>query len=85
MGHTLRDQARLLARVRRLKGQVTAIERALQEGRECADILQQLAAIRGAANGLMSSVLEGHVREHMGPSLDRDTKVLLEVIRRYLR
>ena len=85
MGHTLRDQARLLARVRRLKGQVAAIERALQEGQDCAGILQQLAAIRGAANGLMSNVLEGHVREHMGPSRDRDTKVLLEVIRRYLQ
>lgn len=85
MSHTLRDQARLLARVRRLKGQVAAVERALQDGQECADVLQQLAAVRGAANGLMSSVLEGHVREHMGPSRDRDSRALLEVIRRYLK
>jgi len=85
MGHTLRDQAKLLVRIRRLKGQVAAVERALQEGRECADVLQQLAAVRGAANSLMSNVLEGHVREHMGPTRDRDSKALLEVIRRYLK
>lgn len=85
MGHTVRNQARLLARVRRLKGQVAAVERALNEEHECAEILQQLAAVRGAANGLMSTVLEGHVREHMGPAQDRDTQALLDVIRRYLK
>lgn len=85
MGHTVGSQARMLARVRRLKGQVEAVERALQGERECAEILQQLAAIRGAANGLMSTVLEGHVREHMGPAGDSDTQALLGVIRRYLK
>ena len=85
MGHTVRSQAQLLARVRRLTGQVEAVERALQQEQECAEILQQLAAIRGAANGLMSTVLEGHVREHMGPARDRDTQALLDVIRRYLK
>ena len=85
MGHTIKDQARLLARVRRLKGQVEAVERALLQEQECAEILQQLAAIRGAANGVMSMVLEGHVREHMGPAPDRDTQALLDVIRRYLK
>lgn len=85
MGHTVRSQAKLLARVRRLKGQVEAVERALLQERECAEILQQLAAIRGAANGVMSTVLEGHVREHMGATRDRDTQALLDVIRRYLK
>ena len=85
MGHTVRSQPQLLARVRRLKGQVEAVERALKEERECAEILQQLAAIRGAANGLMSNVLEGHVREHLGSARDSDTQALLDVIRRYLK
>ena len=85
MAHTTRRQAVLLARVRRLKGQVEAVERALAEDWECADVLQQLAAIRGATNGLMSAVLEGHVREHMGSARDRDSRALLDVIRRYLR
>ena len=85
MAHALRDQARLLARVRRLRGQVEAVERALADGRDCADVLQQLSAIRGAANGLMSAVLEEHAREHLQLDRDRESEVFLEVLRRYLR
>jgi DNA-binding FrmR family transcriptional regulator len=85
MGHTVSNQKQLLARVRRISGQVGALERALTQERECSEILQQLAAIRGAANGLMAIVLEGHVREHIGAGRDRDTQALLEVIRRYLK
>ena len=85
MSHVVRGQAKLLARVRRLKGQVAAIEQALLDERECADVLQQIAAVRGAVNGLMASVIEGHVREHMGPGTDSDTEALLTVIHRYLK
>lgn len=67
MPHTVRDQKKLLARVRRIKGQTEALEQALQLETECAAVLQQIAAIRGAVNGLMSEVLEGHIREHLGP------------------
>jgi len=66
MAHTIRDQKKLLARVRRIKGQAAALENALSEQVECAAILQQIAAIRGAVNGLMAEVLEGHIREHLG-------------------
>jgi len=34
------------------------LERALEAGADCAPVLQQIAAIRGAVNGLMSEVLE---------------------------
>ena len=85
MGHVVHDKARLLARARRLRGQVESVERALDAGADCADVLQQLAAVRGAANGLMASVLEGHVREHMGVRRNRDTDAFLEVVRRYLK
>lgn len=56
----------LLARIRRIKGQTQALERALEEGQDCGVVLQQLAAVRGAVNGLMLEVLEGHMREHLG-------------------
>ena len=56
-----------MTRVRRIKGQAEALERALDQGSECAAILQQIAAIRGAVNGLMAEVLEGHLRDHLGP------------------
>lgn len=63
--HTERDLNRLLTRVRRIKGQVEAIERGLSGHQHCSDILQQIAACRGAVNGLMAHVLEGHIREHV--------------------
>jgi DNA-binding FrmR family transcriptional regulator len=85
MAHVVRNQAQLLARVRRLKGQVAAIEQALLDEQECADVLQQIAAVRGALNGLMANVIEGHLREHMGRGADSDTEALLTVIHRYLK
>jgi DNA-binding FrmR family transcriptional regulator len=54
MSHTQQDQAKLLARVRRLTGQMQALERALLAQAPCADVLQQLASIRGALNGVVS-------------------------------
>jgi DNA-binding FrmR family transcriptional regulator len=85
MAHTIRDKKQLLSRARRLKGQATAIERALTEERDCGEVLQQLAAIRGAANSLMATVLEGHVKEHLGGLRSQDAKTLLSIVRSYLR
>jgi len=63
MPHTVEEKKRVLARVRRLRGQVDALEKALDEGAECGPVLQQIAAVRGAVNGLMAGVLESHLRE----------------------
>jgi hypothetical protein len=52
MSHTIRQKKKLIARVSRLKGQLGAVERALEAERPCGDILQLLASIRGALNGL---------------------------------
>ena len=66
MPHTLKDKKQLLMRVRRIKGQAEALEKNLDQGSECSAVLQQIAAIRGAVNGLMLEVLEGHLRDHLG-------------------
>ena len=63
MPHDPADKKKALARVRRIRGQLDALERALEAGADCAPVLQQLAAVRGAVNGLMSEVLESHLRE----------------------
>ena len=68
-----------------MMGQLEAVERALDSGSECDAILQQLAAIRGAANALMSQVLEGHVREHLRAKPGTDLDVLVGILQRYLR
>ena len=71
MVHTVRDRAKLLTRVRRIRGQVSAIEGLLQEEVDCERVLQTIAACRGAINGLMAEVVEDHVRFHVvGPDID---------------
>lgn len=90
MAHTSRDKRRLLARLRRIRGQIDALERAIGRDAECAAVLQQIAAVRGAANGLLADVLEGHLAEHFvnGPgrrALQRDREAISAVVRRYFR
>lgn len=66
MPHSAEEKKRVLARVGRMRGQVEALQRALQQGVACAAVLQQIAALRGAVNGLMAQVLESHLREELG-------------------
>ena len=61
MAHTTKEKEKLLRRVRRIRGQVDAIERALDSEQECGGSLQLMAACRGALNGLMAELIEGHV------------------------
>jgi FrmR/RcnR family transcriptional regulator, repressor of frmRAB operon len=87
----LRDKRGLVNRVRRLRGQVDAIERALAGAASCSDLLQRITAARGAINGLMAEVLEEHVREYLSPD-DSETdprqadaaEELIEIIHSYL-
>jgi len=66
MSHTIAGKKKLLSRVRRIKGQSLALETALVGELNCMAVLQQVAAIKGAVNGLMKEVLEAHLREHLG-------------------
>ncbi len=91
MAHTIKEKKPLLARVRRIQGQAAALERALEQESDCSAVLQQIAAIRGAVNGLMAQVLEGHLREHLAAD-DRtpqerleDIEQVVSVLRSYLK
>jgi len=92
MSHTVRDKKKLLGRVRRIRGQVEGLERAIESELECADILHRIAAIRGAMNGLMSEVLEEHIRTHIAdPDIasarerNKGADELIDVLRSYMR
>ncbi len=91
MAHTVLNKKPLLARIRRIKGQTEALEKALENAEDCAVILQQLAAVRGAVNGLMLQVMEGHVREHLGAvdasqaQREKDLDVVIAVMRSYVK
>lgn len=84
MAHTIKDKKALLTRVRRIKGQSEALERAIDQEVECNAVLQQIAAIRGAVNGLMAEVLTGHIREHLGPK-SKDSKRRAEDMQQVVR
>jgi DNA-binding FrmR family transcriptional regulator len=91
LSHTTKNKAKTLSRVRRIKGQVEAIERALDGEVECEEILQLVASCRGALNGLMTELIDGHLRFHV---LDPEQKTcpsqleaadeLMAVVKRYL-
>ncbi|MGO4213290.1 metal/formaldehyde-sensitive transcriptional repressor [Terriglobus sp. 2YAB30_2] len=92
MSTTDREALKLLNRVRRLRGQLDAVERALTNKEDCADVLMLLAAVRGGVNGLMAEVMEEHIRHHlaeagevqrpMSPELAED---LIDLLRSYLK
>ena len=68
MSHTIRDKKQLLLRVHRIRGQIDAVERQLQEEEDCSTVLLTVSAARGAINGLMAQIIEGHIRDHVASS-----------------
>jgi DNA-binding FrmR family transcriptional regulator len=92
MAHTTRDREKLVMRIKRIRGQVDGIQRMLDESDDCFAVLQTVAACRGALTGLMTEVIEGHVREHiLDPTQEptaeqrRASEQLIEVLRAFLR
>lgn len=92
MAHTSRDKDKLLKRVNRIRGQLNGLAQALEEERDCGEVLLTLAACRGAMNSLMAEILEGHIRSHLLPTNAKAgseeveaAEELIEVIRRYLK
>ncbi|WP_447802844.1 formaldehyde-responsive transcriptional repressor FrmR [Pseudomonas serbica] len=70
MPHSPAEKKRVLGRVNRVRGQLDALQEALEQGAECGPVLQQIAALRGAVNGLMAGVLESHLREEFSNLVD---------------
>jgi DNA-binding FrmR family transcriptional regulator len=92
MAHTSRDKKKLLNRINRIRGQINGIAKALEEERDCGEVLLTLASCRGAMNSLMAEIIEGHIRFHLLPvnakpgSEEADAaEELIEVINRYLK
>ena len=92
MAHTIEERRNLLARVNRIEGQVKSIRSALEKGSECATVLQQIAACRGAINSLLVQIIDGEIRFHV---LSKNAKVdsrearaaqdLVEILHRYIK
>jgi DNA-binding FrmR family transcriptional regulator len=88
MSHTSREKLDLLNRTKKVVGQLESVQRALEEDAPCAQVLQRLAAARGAINSLMGELLEDHIRNHMPratKSAEEAAEDVIEVVRTYLK
>lgn len=92
MSHTIGNKDKLLLRVRRIRGQVEAIERALEGEARCDKVMHLLSSTRAAMAGLTAEVVEEHVRthlletkEHSAASRQEAAEQLLSVVRTYMR
>ena len=91
MSHLAREKAKLLVRLRRLRGQIEALERAVDADEECSNVLQQATSCRGALDGFIAEVIEDHIREHMidarpgGDDSRAAAEQLVDIVHQYLR
>jgi DNA-binding FrmR family transcriptional regulator len=88
MSHLSRDKLDLVNRTKKVRGQLESVERALNEDAPCVDVLQRLAAARGAINSLMAELMEDHILNHMGKNAkgrDEAAGDLIEIVRSYLK
>jgi DNA-binding FrmR family transcriptional regulator len=88
--HDHRDKAKLLARIRRLKGQIEAIERAVEADRDCGAVLHLVASVRGAMNGLTAELVDEHLVHHVRNASSADAREraaddLSRILRSYLK
>ncbi len=91
MGHLAKEKTKLLNRLKRLRGQIDAIERAVEAEVECVRVLQQATSCRGALDGFIAEVIEDHIREHViDPSKPRNdphsqaADELIDIVHAYL-
>ncbi len=90
--HTAREKKKLISRVRRIRGQLEAVEKALEQEKGCFEVLQTVAAARGAMNGLVAEIVEDHVRFHVldpkgkpTAAQSRAAEELIDVVRAYVK
>jgi len=92
MSHVAKEKGKLMKRLRRLRGQIEALERAVEADQECAGVLQQATSCRDALDGFIAEVIEDHIREHMiDPKASADdprvaaADELIEIVHTYLK
>jgi DNA-binding FrmR family transcriptional regulator len=88
MSHIPREKLELVSRTKKVIGQMESVLRGLEEDAHCADVLQRLAAARGAINSLMGELMENHIRNHMPRKTKSSAEAaedLVEIVRTYLK
>lgn len=90
MGHLDRDNSKLVSRIRRIKGQLEGVERALDRHVDCSEVLRQIASIRGAMSGLTNEIFEEHLRSHVVDAVDdkaraKGAEEMIQILKSYLK
>jgi len=90
MAHTVKEKSKILSRVNRIKGQLEAFSKAIESEQDCYQVMQLLASCRGALNGLMAEVVEGHIREHIVEAENKKLAAesgedLIEIMKSFLK
>lgn len=95
MPYTPEEKKRAIARLRRIRGQAEALVRAIEAGTDCADLLQQIVAMRGATNGLVAEVFESYLRATFGggdaaqklsgDDPGNDIEAVMKILRTYIK
>jgi CsoR family transcriptional regulator, copper-sensing transcriptional repressor len=73
-------RAELTTRLRSIEGQARGIERMLDEGRDCQEIMDQLTALRAAAHAVTMQALEGFAAHCLAETPDRPDQVLSQML-----
>ena len=88
MPNISREKLDLVNRTKKIIGQLESVLRGLHEDEHCADVLQRLAAARGAINSLMAELREDHIRNHMprnSKSSEEAAEDVIEIVKSYLK
>lgn len=90
MAHLIANKEKLILRIKKIKGQLNSIEKALEAENDCFKVLQQISASRGAIQSLMSEVLDGHIKEHLGSHIsdeqrEKEIENLATLLKTYLK
>lgn len=90
MSHLNQHKSKLISRLRRIKGQVKGVERALEAEAECGEVLRQIASIRGAITGLTNEVLEEHIRRHIidaptAAEREKSASEVIQILKSYIK
>ncbi len=88
MSHLTREKIELVNRTKKVIGQLESVLRDLEQDAHCAEVLQRLAAARGAINSLMGELMENHILNHMPRKTKSSAEAaedLIEIVRTYLK
>ncbi len=84
MAHLTKDKSILIARIKRIIGQLESVISDIESDQNCGTTLQTVASCRGAINGLTVEILKEHIQSHVIQSksgkMSKQDLAALEVI-----